>query len=72
MLIAALMALPCATTAQPYPSKPVHLVVPYSPGSTPDIVGRTLANKLQEVLGQPLVVQLLPEGNSMTEIHQRN
>jgi len=42
--------------AQPYPAKPVRVVVPYPPGSTPDIVGRTLSTKLQEVLGQPFVV----------------
>jgi tripartite-type tricarboxylate transporter receptor subunit TctC len=42
--------------AQSYPSRPVRVVVPYPPGSTPDIVGRTLASKLQEALGQPFVV----------------
>jgi tripartite-type tricarboxylate transporter receptor subunit TctC len=42
--------------AQPYPSKPVRVIVPYPPGSTPDIVGRTIAGKLQESLGQPFVV----------------
>src|SRR5690349_23221153 len=44
-------------TAQPYPAHPVKLVVPYPPGSTPDIVGRTLGTKLQEALGQPFVVE---------------
>ena len=43
--------------AQSYPSKPVRVVVPYPPGSTPDIVGRTLSSKLQESLGQPFVVE---------------
>lgn len=42
--------------AQAYPSKPVRVVIPYPPGSTPDIVGRTLSNKLQDALGQPFVV----------------
>ena len=46
-----------AAGAQPYPSRPVKLVVPFPPGSTPDIVGRTLATKLQESLGQPFVVE---------------
>ncbi len=43
--------------AQPYPAKPVRVVIPYPPGSTPDIVGRTLSAKLQESLGQPFVVE---------------
>jgi tripartite-type tricarboxylate transporter receptor subunit TctC len=48
----------CATaTAQSYPSHPVKLVVPFPPGSTPDIVGRTLASRLQESFGQPFVVE---------------
>ena len=42
--------------AQTYPAKPVRVVIPYPPGSTPDIVGRTLSSKLQDALGQPFVV----------------
>ena len=43
--------------AQPYPSKPVRVVIPYPPGSTPDIVGRTLSTKLQDAFAQPFVVE---------------
>ena len=46
-----------AATAQPYPSRPVKLIVPFPPGSTPDIVGRTLGAKLQDALGQAVVVE---------------
>ena len=42
--------------AQPYPAKPVKVVIPYPAGSTPDIVGRTLSERLQKALGQPFVV----------------
>jgi tripartite-type tricarboxylate transporter receptor subunit TctC len=42
--------------AQAYPVKPVRVIIPYPPGSTPDIVGRTVSTKLQEALGQPFVV----------------
>ena len=57
LFVAVLAALPCAASAQPYPSKPVRVVVPYPPGSTPDIVGRTLAGRLQGAFGQPFVVE---------------
>jgi len=50
-------ALSISAWAQPYPSKPVRLVIPYPAGSTPDIVGRTLASKLQESFRQPFVVE---------------
>lgn len=43
--------------AQQYPSKPVRVIIPYPAGSTPDIVGRTLAGKFQESFGQPFVVE---------------
>lgn len=46
-----------AAWSQAYPSKPVRVVVPYPAGSTPDIIGRTLAERLQAALGQPFVVE---------------
>ncbi len=57
MMVACCAGLPFAANAQPYPAKPVKVVVPYPAGSTPDIVARTLANKLQSALGQPFVVE---------------
>ncbi len=43
--------------AQAYPSKAVRVVVPYPAGSTPDTIGRTLAEQLQKALGQPFIVE---------------
>ena len=40
-----------------YPSRPVRLVVPYAPGGVSDIIGRVLAQKMTEVLGQSMVVE---------------
>jgi tripartite-type tricarboxylate transporter receptor subunit TctC len=40
-----------------YPSRAVRVIVPFPPGGAPDLVGRTLANRLQERLGQPFVVE---------------
>lgn len=56
LLAVVCVAVPLAGLAQPYPSKPVRVIIPYPPGSTPDIVGRTLSSKLQESLGQPFIV----------------
>ncbi len=52
-----LCALAGAASAQAYPSRPVRVLVPFPPGGAPDLVGRTLAARLGERLGQPFVVE---------------
>ena len=52
-----LLLLAGSAWAQTYPSRPVRVIVPFPPGGAPDLVGRTLANRLQERLGQSFVVE---------------
>jgi tripartite-type tricarboxylate transporter receptor subunit TctC len=50
----------CAAHAQQFPSRPVRLIVPFPAGSTPDIVGRALGQKLTAAWGQPVIVDNKP------------
>lgn len=47
----------CGAHAQPYPNKPIRLVVPYSTGTTTDVLGRLYAQKLGDSLGQTIIVE---------------
>jgi tripartite-type tricarboxylate transporter receptor subunit TctC len=58
LLCAAATAIgPVALAADPYPSRPVKLVVPYPPGGSADLIGRMVADKMTKSMGQPVVVE---------------
>jgi tripartite-type tricarboxylate transporter receptor subunit TctC len=55
-----LVAAAPALAADAYPSKPVTLVIPFSPGGATDVIGRLLGQKLGEKLGQPVIIDNRP------------
>lgn len=51
-----ILAVPGMGLAQDYPSKPIRLIVPWSPGGYTDIVARVLSESLSAALGQPMII----------------
>jgi tripartite-type tricarboxylate transporter receptor subunit TctC len=54
--------------AQTYPTKPIHLIVPFPPGGASDLTARTLGQKMSEGLGQPIVIDNKPGANGVVGI----
>src|ERR1043165_4436645 len=63
LIFAALSAFVCAAFAQGYPSRPIRVLVPFQTGSAPDQIIRTVAQKMQATLGQPMVIENKPGAN---------
>ena len=62
----ALLVLATSALAQgPYPSKPIRWIVPYTPGGITDSVTRQIVQRVQDAVGQPIVIENKPGANSI-------
>ena len=65
-LLCALAFLACgAASGQQYPNRPLHYIVPYPPGAFNDALARTIAADLPKAIGQPVLVENRPGGNTI-------
>jgi tripartite-type tricarboxylate transporter receptor subunit TctC len=60
LAIAALAFIPDVALAQAYPAKPIRLIFPFPPGGPTDLLGRAVAQKLSDQMGQPVVADTRP------------
>ena len=60
LLAASALAAPMAQAAEPYPSKPIQLILPFPPGGSFDPIFRTLSEAASKDLGQPIVIMHKP------------
>lgn len=64
-VVAAALLVAAPVQAQTYPDKPVKLVLPYAPGGAVDYMGRVVAQRLGDALGQPVVAENRPGAGGM-------
>jgi tripartite-type tricarboxylate transporter receptor subunit TctC len=60
--VAALAVSPAAAQTAAWPTRPLRIIIPTAAGGSPDLVARTLGNKLTERFGQPVVVESVTQG----------
>jgi len=69
--VAAATALACgAALAQDFPSKPITIVIPTTPGNTMDVIARVVGNEMSRLLGQPVVVENRPGANQIITLER--
>ena len=58
-------AVPLCAQAQAYPTKPVRVIVSFTPGASIDLTARAVGQRLAESMGRPFVVENRPGGNTI-------
>ncbi len=64
--LATTLAVPAAASAQDFPNRPLTMVVPFAAGGAVDVLGRTLAARTAEILGQQIVIENVGGAGGMT------
>src|SRR3954453_5765642 len=68
VLAAAAIIWPAAALTQTYPSRPITMVVPFAAGGTFDVVGRIIATRMAELLGQSVIVENVTGGGGIVGV----
>jgi tripartite-type tricarboxylate transporter receptor subunit TctC len=63
--LAIVLALGSDVSAQSWPTKPIRMIVPYTPGGYTDFMARAVGQKLSEALGQPIIFENKPGANAI-------
>ena len=58
--LALALASSAGVAAETWPARPVRIIVPFPPGSSPDLIARMLTDRLAQALGQPVIVENKP------------
>ena len=68
LLIASVLASSVAARAEDFPTRPIHILVPYAPGGVSDIAARLVGQKLSDALSQSVIVENRPGGNGFIAV----
>src|SRR5262245_63425413 len=70
VLFVAVAVWPASAPAQTYPSRPIVMVVPFAAGGTFDVMGRIMAVRMSEILGQQVVVENTSGAGGILRVHR--